>query len=312
MCAEHPDQQAKVVCTNCSKRVCAYCLDLYDLCADCRQLPQCVRHESMVGATKCAGCKMNFCKICLDGTDYCDRCRTLRQASGQPVRATAKASSGGAKSPTQGLARTPTGNLNGKPEAKSPTGKPEAKSPTGKPGAPPAKPAAGARSPSSKIPSGAARAAMQKSSGPPWPVIGVVSVVVLFAAWRVFAGKPTLPPEEALAALRTEMSLIQKAAVTAQTKNGSYPQTSAALIDELKAEGVIVDDLPLPLKLSVGTPATEPLAITYMRVGESFEIRALDAEGRPLADNGRDVVLRPTSTEDPPVRRRPRAPLSSQ
>jgi hypothetical protein len=76
--------------------VCAYCLDLYDLCSDCRQLPQCVRHESMVGATKCAGCKMNFCKICLDGTDYCDRCRTLRQASGQPVRNTAKGAAGAA------------------------------------------------------------------------------------------------------------------------------------------------------------------------------------------------------------------------
>jgi hypothetical protein len=85
--------------------------------------------------------------------------------------------------------------------------------------------------------------------------------------------------------------------VGAQKKNGNYPQTSAALLDELKAEGVNVDDLALPLKLSVGTPGTEPLSITYMRVGESFEVRALDHEGRPLADNGRDVVLRPPSTD---------------
>jgi hypothetical protein len=309
MCAEHPDQPAKASCTHCSKRVCPFCLDLYDLCADCRQLPQCARHESMVGATKCGDCKMNFCKVCLDGTEYCDRCRTLRQAAGKPVRygikpgaAPPKAGSGGVKSPTQSLARTPTGNLNGKADApKPPAGGAPAK----------AAPAAAGKAPSGKFQPGAAKAALEKSSGPPWPVIGVVAVVVLIAAWRVFGGRPTLPPEEAVAALRNEMGLVQKAAMSAATKNGgAFPTTSAAILDELKTEGVAVDDLPLPLKLSVGTPATEPLAITYMRVGESFEVRALDADGRPLADNGRDVVLRPTSADDPdasPRRKRPRA-----
>ena len=45
------------------------------------------------------------------------------------------------------------------------------------------------------------------------------------------------------------------------------------------------------MKLSVGTPATEPLSISYIRVGDSFEVRGLDREGRPLEDNGRDVIF---------------------
>ena len=119
MCAEHPDKPARAVCAHCGKRVCPYCLDLYDHCSDCRQLPACVRHESMVGDTKCAGCKMAFCKICLDGTEYCDRCRTLRQASGQSVKkanttgplTAPKPGATGPKSPTGSLAgaRTPAG-----------------------------------------------------------------------------------------------------------------------------------------------------------------------------------------------------------
>jgi hypothetical protein len=269
----------------------------------------------MVGAQKCGECKMNYCKICLDGTEYCDRCRTLRQAAGKPVRSAAKAGpppaakggSGAVKSPTQSLARTPTGALakgeNAKP---APGGAP--------PSRPPAPPAA--KAPSGKFQRGAAAAALQKKAGgPPWPVIGGVAVVVLIAAWRVFGGKPTLPPEEAVAALRQEMKLVQKAAMGVASKNnGAFPTTSAAILDELKAEGVDVDQLPLTFKLSVGTPATEALAMSYMRVGESFEIRALDAEGRPLADNGRDVVLRPPSDEEPgslPKRNHPEAPAPS-
>lgn len=264
----------------------------------------------MVGAERCQGCKMNFCKVCLDGTDYCDRCRTLRQASGQSVKSnrpaagsTTMASKQPPPPPKPGTGKTPTGSLQ-----RATTGALDAKT------QPPANPAqgntAGSRGPTD--PRLRALAAKQGGTGKPlaaaaesparklpWPVIGVAAVVVLFGAWKVFiGGKPALSDQDALAALRAEMAMVQQAAVKVQAQSGSYPSTSAAILDEMKKEGVNPDDLPLTLKLTVNTEATQPLEITYKVVGESFEIRALDSEGRPLADNGRDVVLRPPPTRE--------------
>jgi hypothetical protein len=292
MCAEHPDQAAKAACSHCNKRVCPYCLDLYDLCTECRQLPHCARHESMVGAARCGGCKMHFCKICLDGTDFCDRCRTLRQASGQSLKvgkpqptgsgqmagkgasSGASPAQGRAKSPTQGLQRTPTGTLPGK----NSTG-------TGDRAGQTARPAPNGKGPAKPV---------AKSKGIPIPAIAAAAVVILLVGWKVFfGGKPTLSEAEALAALGSEMKMVQTAAVAIQAHTGAYPTTQEAILEEIKKEGVVTEDLPLPFKLSVNSPPTEAYQVSYTRLGASFEVRALDAEGRPLADNGRDIVLRP-------------------
>jgi hypothetical protein len=307
MCAEHPDQAAKASCSNCNKKVCPYCLDLYDLCSSCRLLPHCVRHESMVGSTRCGGCKMNFCKICLDGTDFCDRCRTLRQASGKstklakpPIPATAGKTAPGsvagktapgsvagapaAKLHTQGLQRTPTGTLPGK----SGTG-------TGD------RVAVGDRANAPQ--KGVQGKPAPKSKGIPTPAIAVAAVVILLIGWKVFfGGKPVLGEAEALAALQSEMKMVQHAAVALEAQNGAYPTTQEAIEGELKKEGIKTEDLPLPLKLSVNTPPTEALQIGYSRVGPSFEVRALDTEGRPLSDNGRDIILRPPPKDNLPAK----------
>jgi hypothetical protein len=271
MCAAHQDQKASAACTHCQKKVCPYCLDLYDLCGDCRQLPSCARHESMVSQAKCVSCKMDYCKICLNGTDQCDRCRTIGAPRGE-----------GAKSPTQPL----------KPRAKATTGKLE-----GPPGGVPAGPKPEKVKPASHIYRPNAKEAglhgKKKGKDLPIPAIagGAVLAIVLVLFLSMGGGKPALSEEAAVEALQLDMGHVQAAAIAYEAKNGRYPDSEEMIYQEIEAKGVKLDKLKLPIKLAVNTPASEPYQISYRLVGDGFEVRAVDKEGRPFALGGRDVVL---------------------
>lgn len=275
MCVEHPDKAASATCTHCQKKFCPFCLDLYDLCAECRTLPHCSRHESLVAAERCAACKLPYCKACLGGGDRCDRCRTLGLTGGEgAARAT--------RSPTQPLKQQTrgTGKLAPPPaEAASAEDKPRP-TPPKRPTRPPNKRSAGAYKPPSQ-------------RKPPW--LAIVAVIGVLGLGFHFLNKPSLSPAEQLQDLQTEMQDVQQAVEAVHTKQGSYPTDETAIMTELAADGVNVQKLPLPLKLFVNAPANEPLSISYYLVRDGYEIRALDAAGAPLQSDGRDVVLSSTS-----------------
>lgn len=280
-CAQHPDQKASASCTHCEKKVCPYCLDLYDLCADCRNLPSCARHESMVAQSKCVSCKMDYCKVCLAGTDQCDRCRAI----------------GAPKDP--GMVKAQTQNLAGKAPPKGP-GQPKAKGttelkmpPGGVSGESPSaprqkvKPADHIYRPGAK----GAFAAKKKQDGPPIPLIGGGVLVVLVLGFLLMGhGKPALSDEQATKALQDDMVAVQAAAIAFEARNGRYPDSEEMLFKELEAKGIKAESQPVPIKLAINAPASEPYQISFRLVGDGFEVRAVDKEGRPFAVNGRDVI----------------------
>lgn len=271
MCQEHHDQKASALCAHCRKKVCPYCLDLYDLCPDCRVLDRCARHESMVAGEKCSACKLPFCRICLDNTDRCDRCRTLgKVGTGETKQARTAQLKGAA-------ARGTTGKL------PPPAGGPQA----------PQRPAPPRKS-TVQVRKAAAPYKGPRQKGGPLPmIVGGIAVVALGAMFFGWAGsKPALSDEEAMRHLNEEMAYVQKAAIAIKEKRGAYPDSDTQIMAELKTQGVNVEKLPLKLNLVINAPASEPLQISYRLVGSGFEVRAIDAEGRPYAVNGRDVILR--------------------
>jgi hypothetical protein len=286
MCGEHGDQAATATCTHCQKKVCPYCLDLYDLCSTCRHLPHCSRHESMVSQAKCASCKMDYCKVCLNGTDQCDRCRAI----GAPKEGPAKAAP-----------QPPKPRAKGTAELKPPPG--------GVPGANPAAPAPSRTpvKPASHIyrPPGAKGAPAPKkkaaNNGLPMPLVAGAGVLVLLVGLFLFSGggKPALSDEQAVEALRTDMEYVQQAAIAYEAKNGRFPDNEAALMEQIVAKGIKPESLKLPIKLAINTPATEPYQISYRLVGDGFEVRAVDKEGRPFLVGGKDVVLTAPSGDNP-------------
>lgn len=297
-CSEHDGQQATAMCTHCQKKVCPYCLDLYDHCPDCRLLPHCSRHESMVSAAKCESCKLDYCRLCLDNSPFCDRCRTLGmakvsaaktggtgklkapEASGVP--ATARKGTGElnpSKAPPRSV-RTPTGELPGAPKAgpRPPLVPPK----PGQPGYRP--PGRGQPAPPSK-----------RSTGTTMAYVGGALLLLGAAAWVLLGdGKARLTSEEAAAAVRQEMEMVRNATITIKEQTGKWPSSVDVIKKQLVAQGVDLKDLNPPLVLVLNGPATEPNEIMLNTQGvDGFEVRALDAAGSPLAENGRDVVLGP-------------------
>ena len=278
MCQEHPDQKLAAHCAHCKKKVCPYCLDLYDHCAACRSLPACVRHESMVAKDRCAACKMHFCSVCLDNGDRCDRCRTLgltaEGAEGKPA----------AKPPTQKLKPPAKGT------SKLPAPPPGAQAPQ-REGAPPRPtPRPAARSTASSRPIG--RAKKQKEGLPPVAIFGGLGALVLVIGMMALGGKKsTFSPEEAARYLQQDMHYVQQAALAIKKDKGAYPDSVDQIMDQVTRQGVDASKLPLPIKLAVNAQPDEPLEISYRLVGTGFEVRALDQDGRPFAIDGRDVIL---------------------
>jgi hypothetical protein len=243
----------------------------------------------MVAGEKCSACKLPFCRICLDNTDRCDRCRTLGRTG--PVNAGAK--SGQMKPPGKGT----TGKLPPQP-ARGTTGKlpPQDGQPAGAPGK---DGAPRPNRPPVQVRKAAAPYKPPKQKGGPLPLIaGGVAVVVacgIFFMWG--ASKPSLSDEDAMRYLNEEMAYVQKAAIAIKDKRGAYPDSEEQILAEVASQGVAVAKLPLPIKLVVNGDPVEPLQISYRLVGAGFEVRALDTEGRPLAVNGRDVILRAITQE---------------
>jgi hypothetical protein len=286
MCAEHGDQPANATCTHCQKKVCPYCLDLYDLCETCRHLPHCSRHESMVSQAKCASCKMDYCKVCLNGTDQCDRCRAIGAPKDSP-----------AKTPTKTPSQPLKPRAKGTSELKPPPGGP----PGATPAAPrtPVKPAAHIyRPPGAK---GAIAPKKPAANGLPMPLVAGAGVLVLLVGLFLFSGggKPALSDEQAVEALQTDMAYVQEAAIAYEAKNGRFPDSEEALMAQIVAKGIKPESLKLPIKLAINTPATEPYQISYRLVGDGFEVRAVDKEGRPFVVSGKDVVLTAPSRDKP-------------
>lgn len=282
MCPEHPEKAASATCTNCERKVCPYCLDLYDLCSECRNLPHCSRHESMVANEKCAACKLPYCKVCLNGTDRCDRCRTLGRTA---------ADGGKARTPTQPLRQQAKGT--GKLEA-PPTGP---GSQDGEKGAP--RPGPNRPKHVVKRSSAAYKAPKDKSPVPLFMGIGAVLLVV--AGLFVFGGNhpATLTPEQQTKALHDDMLYVQKAVVALHTRDGRYPDSEEAIRKAIEEQGVKLEKLPVPLKLFINSPPNEALGISYRLVGVGYEIRALDGDGRPFAESGKDVVLTEKNSDTP-------------
>lgn len=269
MCVDHPDKAASAACAHCKKKCCQFCLDLYDLCGECHNLPHCSRHESLVAPERCAACKLPYCKACLAGTDRCDRCRTLGLTGAEGAAKAARSPTQPLKPQTRGTAKLQSPPA---PAPAEPRPRPAPKRPNGTPN----KRSAAAYKPPSE----------RKK---PWVAIAVV-VAVLALGFHLLQ-RPTLSPEAQIADLQSEMHDVQQAVETLHSKQGTYPADETAILTEMANEGVQVAKLPLPLKLFVNAPANEPLAISYYLVRNGYEIRALDASGAPLAVSGRDVVL---------------------
>jgi hypothetical protein len=272
MCPTHPDKKAEATCTHCEKKVCPYCLDLYDLCSDCRNLPSCARHESMVAQAKCVSCKMDYCKVCLNGTDQCDRCRAIG-APKDPSMVKAKTEPLKAKAKGTSELKVPPGGLPG-------TG---ATGPKQK-----VKPADHIYRPNAK---GAVAAKKKPQSSPPLPLIGGGVLLVLVVGFLLLGhGKPSLSDEQAVKALDEDMQAVQQAAIAFEARNGRFPDSEELILKEIEAKGVKPASLPLPIHLAINTLATEPYQISFRLVGDGFEVRAVDKEGRPFSINGRDVI----------------------
>lgn len=277
MCPEHPEERAVVACEHCSRRVCGDCLNIYGLCQLCAALPTCARHESLVAEERCQACKTPYCKNCLNGSSYCPNCKDKAEAQGP-----SRGNKGGTAKLDPNLAKgVGTGKL--PPNAKAAA--------TGK--LPPGSPAKSAGRPGGKG-AKAAQAAAAKG-GLPWPAIGGGIVFFALLLWLVVGGgKPQLSEADAIAALRDEMGKVQAAAMAYHKRNGEYPSNSQAILAEIEAQGVKVKELPLPLKLVVNVPPSDPWSIGYTQSGTGFEIRALDGLSRPFSVDGRDVILRPS------------------
>ena len=291
-CVEHDGPQLTALCTNCRKKVCPYCLDLYDLCVTCRALPHCSRHESMVSAAKCESCNLDYCRLCLDNTPFCDRCRTLGMAKVSAARQ-------GGKPPTGKLdpARAPA-----RPQAPaqahaSPS---PGEDPPGPRKAPLTRPGPGQPGYRPPVKSAPLAAPGGKKAGPRG-VVYVLSGLLLLgtALYIVFADtRPRLSAEEANAALREEMRMVQAAAIAVQARTGRPPDSVNQLMTQIKDQGVDLKKLNPPLRLMVNAPGTDGLSIILNTTRDGFEVRALDADGRPLAEDGRDVVLTGASEEE--------------
>ena len=80
-------------------------------------------------------------------------------------------------------------------------------------------------------------------------------------------------------------------AIAYEATNGRYPDSEEFILKEIEAKGIKLDKLKLPIKLAVNTPAAEPYQISYRLVGDGFEVRAVDKEGRPFSVGGKDIVL---------------------
>lgn len=300
-CGEHDGQQMTAACTNCRKKVCPYCLDLYDLCVECRNLPHCSRHESMVSAAKCESCNLDYCSVCLDNTAFCDRCRTLGMARVSAARQSHKVPTG-KLDPAKG-ARPGTGNVEPAKGSHEPSDAPVAPGVPGtrkvaitppKPGQP------GFRPPAKSRPLGAKAAT--KGARAPALLYVVGGLLLLGAAGYILLSdsRPRLSPEEANAAILDEMKLVQTATIAIQEKTGRLPVNADQLLVQLEAQGVDLKKVNPPLKIVINTLGTEPLTVVLKTTPEGYEIHALDFEGRPLAKNGRDVILMPATIKDAP------------
>ena len=77
------------------------------------------------------------------------------------------------------------------------------------------------------------------------------------------------------------------------------PEPVAAMFSNARTIPMTVPSRPMngarlpmvPINLAINTPASEPYQISYRLVGDGFEVRAVDKEGRPFTLKGRDVVL---------------------
>lgn len=299
-CGEHDGQTLTAACTNCRKKVCPYCLDLYDLCTECRHLPHCSRHESMVAAAKCQSCNLDYCRLCLDNTPFCDRCRTVGMAAVKNAERAPKATTGkldpakAARPDAPRPAKGTTGKLDPAAAARPPA---EAGAPPPKktPITPP-KPG----QPGYRPPGKGAAASAKKAGGPP-ALAYVAGGLVLFAAAAYLIigdGRPRLSRDEANAAVRQEMNMVLAASRTIMDRTGRPPDSVDQLLEQIASQGVDLKKVNPPLKLVLNGPATDPLTITVATQPKTFEIRALDADGRSLAENGRDVVLTPPEPEE--------------
>jgi hypothetical protein len=140
-----------------------------------------------------------------------------------------------------------------------------------------------------------------KKAGPS-AIVYVLGGLVLMgaAAWLLLADpRPRLSADEANAAVREEMKLVQAAAVAIQGRTGRWPDSVAQVLDQLKAQGVDLETLNPPLRLLVNAPADDKLTIVLITRAQGFEVRATDAAGGSLAENGRDVVLTAPKPEAP-------------
>lgn len=283
-CPKHPDRPATVACAHCQAKHCGDCINLYDLCPSCAALPTCTRHESLVAESRCSSCKAPYCADCLGTTQTCPGCRESAKlrAGAKPSKAAPAKEEAPAGKSTGGAPKSATGPLKG--GAGPATGK---LSPGVRPKGGPSKGGTG-RLPATKVP----------PTAPPqqlWLGLGAVALSVALLVWiMATGGKPSLSDQEATVALRDEMAKVQRAAMDYHKRNGEYPNNSQALISELEAQGVKVKELPLPLKLVVNVPPSEPWSIGYTQSGTGFEIRAVDGLGRPFSIDGRDVIMRPS------------------
>jgi Sec-independent protein translocase protein TatA len=124
---------------------------------------------------------------------------------------------------------------------------------------------------------------------------GLATMLVLGGvAWLLFGhSKLRLTSEEAAAGLRQEMELVRTATLTIKEQTGKWPASADAVIKQLEVQGVELKALNPPLVVVVNGPATLPNSVLLNAGGGTFGVRALDAGGNPLAENGADVVLGP-------------------
>lgn len=274
-CPEHPDKEATAACAHCEQLYCPFCLDLYDLCGACRQLPHCSRHEAMVADKRCAGCKMPYCEVCLDGSAFCDRCRArgLDVAPPKPKPASGplpRAKSGALpRAGGEGPAK-PAASGGARPGARS--GGPR----RGRPSAPPPPP---------------------KTLPSPKVLAGLLGVIVVLGGLaltlRGGGGGPSADSDK-VSAVRTEMAYVVGALKSVRARSGALPDSAEAIKQELGRQGVSLDSLPIPTTIVLNAPSRAPFAVIVTQTSQGFEVSGLDAHGEPILDGttGRRYVLR--------------------
>jgi hypothetical protein len=225
----------------------------------------------MVAQAKCVSCKMDYCKVCLSGTDQCDRCRAIGAPKDPSM----------AKAPTQPLKAAAKGTS----ELKPPPGGVPGDRPT--PPKQKVKPADHIYRPNAKGP-----VKNKQAKALPIPAIAGGAVLVLALGFFMLGGghKPALTQEQEIQAIQDDMTYVQQAAISYEAKNGRYPDNEAAIMEMIQAKGVKPEGLKIPIKLAINTPATEPWQISFRLVGDGFEVRAVDKDGRPFTMHGKDVV----------------------